>query len=583
MVAKSKDAEICERFLRGCLSSTRTLCGLIDENAGERLQDDLTYLTVTLGKCNSVLSRAFGPVVMGVLLEDTEFQSWTLVLFELLNLLKWKFENSILHNTLELCVHGPRLGLFFERIGAKIAAHVAIVEPHLSFSGGVDLASNLRKDLVLKVDHLLEDVQGREWWVESFGNNTYAVPWESFFDKLSNHSDPKISRYFSDSAGFSGNSSGSSSSSPTSFREKLQKALSPQQRRAVTAFQWAEFLVSFGPGIRVALIQLYAPGVSSCSWFAGALSYDEARSVLTPCVPGTFLVRFSESATCTWAVSYCDIGSGLVKHALIQANSSKEKKVENHFISGNQRYSSLRELIDKNSARLKHPARNVKHLGPARFFRDFLSHEETRDMLEGQPTGTFLVRFSMSEECTLVIANVLENGKVSQSKIYCDSEKGFLLEGHTRYYDRMSTLVKRNKSKLKFPLAVAFRECSVEEEDRFDEIKLAARSQRSAIVQKVDHQVASMYGQLPTDDFNVASSDPSFLASSYMALDGTSIDSTPVEQNYGLAYASLGTASEFTVQTPVLTSYRELDGQVDLLNGGGGIYGAVPYDGSTFN
>ncbi|GBG29275.1 Pepsin A-1 [Hondaea fermentalgiana] len=458
----SKDAKTCLRLLKMSIETAREVTHGLERHPSD---DEVAGLRVALTLCSSVLAQIFNPQLLNTFLHDFGFQSWCLILFELLTALRDKINHCNLHGKLSLTLTGPRLRLFFTRIEKKLIAHVDIVQPYLhpamnasprgeetlakaateqetagsppsvSRDRNADLAARLRAEGgILSIQHLIEDEEGCKWWVETFGKSKYAVAWQQFFTALDNHADPKVARLVAHE----------------DVRVELRNALSSNSRPAVTVYQLGDFLFRYGPGLRVALIQLKA-SLTSPPWFAGALSFDEARCVLTPHPPGTFLIRFSESSVCTWAVSYANALTGVVNHALFRAYVPNEDE-KSVFVSGNHSYNSFAELVAAYSAQLQQPAPDVKNIGPARLFRGFLSFDDAEDMLEGHPVGTFLIRFSQSQDGCLVVAYVTPSEGVRQSKIFTDANRGFILGGEV--YKRIAALVLENSDKLRIPLAV---------------------------------------------------------------------------------------------------------------------------------
>mmetsp|Transcript_10331 Transcript_10331/g.20327 ORF Transcript_10331/g.20327 Transcript_10331/m.20327 type:complete len:646 (+) Transcript_10331:123-2060(+) len=444
-------AKICLRFLHTSVEFVREISAILDKH---RNDDEVAGLRVAMTLCSSVLANVLSPHLMHTYLRAISFQSWGLVLFQLLNALRSKLTHCVNYNILDITLQGPRLKLFFTRLERKLIAHADLMTPFLTSSsfypdfmnpngdGGssVDdtnakLAAQLKANGgILTIAHLIEDEEECAWWISSFGKAVYATTWDKFFKALEEHKDPKIVQMIED----------------PEFREIIISTLNPLEKKAVTAQQFDDFLFTFGPGLRVSMIQLQA-SIWSPAWFAGALSYDEARCLLTPHRQGTFLVRFSESSVCTWAVSYANPLTGVVNHALVRAYAPNEND-HSVFVCGSQGYHSFAELLETHSNILMDVVPNAKNIGPARMFRGFLSYEQAEDMLEGKPVGTFLIRFSQSQDGCLVVAYVTETEGTLQSKIFTDADRGFILGD--RVYKRISTLVSENRDKLQFPLSV---------------------------------------------------------------------------------------------------------------------------------
>ena len=62
--------------------------------------------------------------------------------------------------------------------------------------------------------------------------------------------------------------------------------------------------------------------VLSERWFHGFISSEEAHETLSRSVPGTFLLRFSKSSLCAFALSFVD-AEGVVRQALIKSSGNE--------------------------------------------------------------------------------------------------------------------------------------------------------------------------------------------------------------------------------------------------------------------
>lgn len=92
---------------------------------------------------------------------------------------------------------------------------------------------------------------------------------------------------------------------------------------------------------------------------------------------------------------------------------------------------STAELVAQNRSWLKHPAPN--ELSNCRYFHGFLTFPETTDLLHGQPTGTYLLRFSHSQPGSLVVALINDAGDVQQSLIHSNPDRGGYTVGRETY------------------------------------------------------------------------------------------------------------------------------------------------------
>ena len=522
---------LARRGLELCASVVRAL-----ERGGARREDAVTALPglgAVVCLCRDALQNALEPALAAPLRASKGFQSWMLVTHEVLSLVQREVEQSARHGTLELLEQGPRLRVALVRLENQLSALVARVRPLLlelralasgasscSGSSGAtaapagdsaegQIARRLRSAVLVDACDMIEDAEGLSWWCSAVGAGTYAVKWEQMVAALCRDADDAVRGV----------------ASQPGFAALLLRGCSTagaKPRQAVTALEWGSFLFSHGPGVRVALLQLRA-AAQSAPWFAGALTYDEARHLLAPHRDraGTFLVRFSESASCTWAVSYCNAATGLVNHALVSAYSHKPPTgggagagagagAADYFSSGASRYDSLEDLVAQNADKLRFPCPGVKSLGPARFFREFLTYDEAEQMLRGRPVGTFLLRFSARSQGCLVVAWVCsKDASVLQSRIYCDPSRGFELGD--QYYARIPDLVRANKETLRYPLEVPVSglrsalELSLEELERADETLRERRATQMRLAEGANHQHEQQHHYGSLAQFQMAS------------------------------------------------------------------------------
>eukprot|EP00516_Mucochytrium_quahogii_P004044 CAMPEP_0203760172 /NCGR_PEP_ID=MMETSP0098-20131031/13527_1 /ASSEMBLY_ACC=CAM_ASM_000208 /TAXON_ID=96639 /ORGANISM=" , Strain NY0313808BC1" /LENGTH=538 /DNA_ID=CAMNT_0050653637 /DNA_START=44 /DNA_END=1660 /DNA_ORIENTATION=- len=453
--AISKDGKICLRLLKQCLRSAKNMCDILDKSSlgGSKLVDSLS---ITMAVVFSTVAGVFNPLMLHLFLMNKDFQNWTLVLYELLAALQKKLEIAYVNDMLKMMTKGPRLALFFERYRTKIEVHVACVaedlqdvsldiydtdkiNDHNGFNNHFKEKLLAKKKDRMNVSTLVDDVEGCKWWVDNFGKATYATSWESFKTRLGQHPDQRIAEM---------------AANPVVVDKLLHTVVVRPRKTAITVLEWGDFLFSYGPGIRVAMIQMLA-SARSPAWFVGALTCNEAKCILAPYRTGTFMVRFSEFAACTWVVSYSNQDTGQVNHALVRAiapDPLKTKTPNNYFVCGDAKYLSLEDLVQKNKRQLRFSAPNIKNFGPACYFRDFLKWEEANDMLENKEPGTFLLRFSANTQGWLVVAYVSQDGEILQSRIYSDPVDGFVLGG--KPYKSISEMVENNTDKLKYPLEV---------------------------------------------------------------------------------------------------------------------------------
>jgi hypothetical protein len=326
---------------------------------------------------------------------------------------------------------------------ARLSAHATVldgildVKTHHSNSGTTTTTTNMQqilheiendRDIFKHIPDI--DVEGREFWETYIGKHNYTVDWNTFLTKLIQTRKSTLSPR--------------SSASKTVLRDEqsiiqLKSSLDPSDTNVVTAHKFGLFLCTFGPGIDQSLARMEETLAED--WFAGFITFDEAQEVLKCSQVGSFLVRFSATHTCGFAIAYKTANDG-IKQVLVTAKPGG-------FYLDEIRYTSLREIVQSRRRELKFP---VKSISRQRFFKGFLTYEEAQDRLKSKPPGTFLIRFSQNTPGAFVIAWKDEE-RVQQSIITPDNGSnggGFIL--NSTLYKSLDDLVNDNSDRLKYPL-----------------------------------------------------------------------------------------------------------------------------------
>jgi Fe-S-cluster formation regulator IscX/YfhJ len=266
---------------------------------------------------------------------------------------------------------------------------------------------------------------GSELWVSSFGKQTYRVKFEQFQRCLSARFPELTQRAMI----------------------QLRSSIDPKETGFVTALQWTAFLEGFGPDISRAVERLSE--TLGEDFFAGYLTYEEAAEALRMCSTGAYLIRFSTSMPCGLVlarrVSSDEVGGDKVVQSLIVPRKG------GYEMEGTI-YSSLRDVLSFKAKECRFPAPVVSAVMRAKFFKGFLSKEETLRLLQDAPSGTFLFRFSNSDPGALVVGYKVGK-EVKQTRIYCEPESGgYRLAGaDASIYPHIDDIVRQNGSRLKFP------------------------------------------------------------------------------------------------------------------------------------
>lgn len=152
------------------------------------------------------------------------------------------------------------------------------------------------------------------------------------------------------------------------------------------------------------LIEMFGPNLSNTlstinlsvnqTWFQGFVTVEEAEHILTDQVPGTFLIRFSQSSKSSLVISYV-ADDHKIMHHLVEASQ------KDGFLLDGRSYMSIEQLVHENKNILRFAAPNTASKN--RWFFGFQTYQETKQVLKDYPTGSFLMRFSRSQPGSLAI------------------------------------------------------------------------------------------------------------------------------------------------------------------------------------
>jgi len=175
---------------------------------------------------------------------------------------------------------------------------------------------------------LIQDAEGKEMWIKSFGESTMMVPWNVFFSTLE---------------GYLG----------TSFKEDeefIKMYLNFTRTDHVSTYELNVWLKMFGPlkgSIQRPMDSLRA------GLLCGYVSAVEANLLLEGKKEGTFLVRCSKTQPGSFAVTFVD-NVQKVKHCLLYAVTPTGLTLK----SPPTVYNSLNEFASAHTNKLKHPLGN---------------------------------------------------------------------------------------------------------------------------------------------------------------------------------------------------------------------------------
>jgi hypothetical protein len=259
--------------------------------------------------------------------------------------------------------------------------------------------------------------EAMEFWCNKFGSNVYQVSFAYFKHQLST-----VFPALSDRAWI-----------------QLQATLDCTQTGKVTVQSWGAFLDGFGPTVASALEQM--EDTLGNEYFAGFITFEETNSVLSLCPSGAFLVRFSTNHPCALVICHKDDLGAVVQRLVVSKRGQ--------YVFQGRPFANLAEVIASESNEYRFPAGSVRTVARQSYFMGFLTQEQTKDMLIGEADGTFLFRFSATQQGALVVAFKLQ-GKVEQSRIFAEPDKGGYRLGK-KIYRSIDAIVSQNAEKLKRP------------------------------------------------------------------------------------------------------------------------------------
>jgi len=170
---------------------------------------------------------------------------------------------------------------------------------------------------------------------------------------------------------------------------KLQSVLDHSKIGFVSQYKFSEFLKGFGPFNQCANNVKH---ILSQKWFYGFLSSGECQSLLTAAnaPEGTYMMRFSKSKPGSFALAF--VNNGQVRHILIESDMPNGFRVPEQKKAGQLHlFKSLQEIINHYNV-LTQPF--IWDLPLQDWFHGDVDKEEAKELLQDQPDGTFLIRFS---------------------------------------------------------------------------------------------------------------------------------------------------------------------------------------------
>jgi len=204
---------------------------------------------------------------------------------------------------------------------------------------------------------LVDDEEGREMWIKSFGEATVIVPWNVFLTTLEAHLGISLKQ----------------------DEEWLKQFLDFTRTDHVSSYEFGVFLKWFGPlkGSTERFLVALKGGI-----LCGFVPAIEANLLLEGKREGTYLIRCSKTQPGSFAVTFVD-NMQKVKHCLLYSVSPHGLSLKNPPTI----YSSLKEFADSHTNKLKLPLGNkytLKH-SPSNFQYDGKISETATDTSSTAP------------------------------------------------------------------------------------------------------------------------------------------------------------------------------------------------------
>jgi len=184
------------------------------------------------------------------------------------------------------------------------------------------------------------------------------------------------------------------------LRQELMFYLDPIDCGVVTIFKFMAFANFFRP-FKDCVQNMHQ--FHNCLWFRGYVSYPEGQQILAAQPKGSFILHFPQHCPCPLALT-CE--------SRLEPSSSCTSVLID-------RYSPM--LLSTEGIRLKWckdvQSPCVINFSWNRVFFGLMTFEEAEELLNIQPTGTYLLRLSHSSPGWFVIAYVAPTRKVLQLKV----------------------------------------------------------------------------------------------------------------------------------------------------------------------
>lgn len=324
-------------------------------------------------------------------------------------------------------------------IAAAVTSTSVLDEAATTATTSLQLLSNVTQYFYIPINS-----EGLEFWLTNFGVSKYSVDYSEFQSRLNEQF------LFPDRTWI-----------------QIKAILDFAGNNLITFHKWASFLENFGGYFESILDTMDHMNVLLNDFcFVGYVSLEESISILKCSPPGSFLIRFLTSTqpngfVLSYRVEDDDDGNFSFRQCFITSSKRENGKFEldddeydGHF------FASIQDIIamKMNECRscCKFPSPLIRFVARLNFFNGFLTKEETVRLLQDQPNGTFLFRFSSSQPGSLILGFKVE-GTVHQARVIIEKDGRFRLgtggsgsNNQPAYYS-VEELIHLNQHRLKTP------------------------------------------------------------------------------------------------------------------------------------
>jgi len=181
-------------------------------------------------------------------------------------------------------------------------------------------------------------------------------------------------------------------------------------------------------------------GIVSAEYFHGYISSNESRLFLANQQVGTFLIRFSGSRPGAFVLDYV-LEPGHVRSVRLNTHPEGGFAAKAEGKEGEIVFKTLNELIDMYTKKNILGKPFASYLPKAPWFFGDVSSDEANHLLQGQPEGTFLLRFSTQQVGCFAASFVGKDGSVLRGLITPVTPSGWQVSGKGMVFPTLNEVV----------------------------------------------------------------------------------------------------------------------------------------------